>query len=107
VAASKAFAKSFTADVAQYATGRKAANSAWFIAVDVIRGLVRPTLTVYVMIVVTLIYWQLMQLVGGLKAIPTHDALLMLKGVIDGLMYTATTIVLWWFGTRTKSGDNS
>ncbi len=61
VAASKAFAKSYQADIAQYATGRKAANSLWFIAVDVVRGLVRPTLTLYVMIVVTLIYWQLME----------------------------------------------
>ena len=107
VAASKVFAKSFSADVAKYATGDQVSNSPWFIVVDVIRGLVRPTLTIYVMIVVTLIYWQLMQLVGGLTAIPTHDAVVMLKGVIDGLMYTATTIVLWWFGTRTKTGGNS
>lgn len=102
VAATEAFVKSHTADVARYATGDSAANSTSFIVVDVIRGLVRPTLTIYVMVVVTLIYWQLMQLVGGLTAIPTHDALTMVKGVIDGLMYIATTVVLWWFGTRTK-----
>ena len=102
VAATTAFSKSHTADIARYATGDRAANSIGFIVVDVIRGLVRPTLTIYVMIIVSMIYWQLMELVGGLTAIPTHDALAMVKGVIDGLMYLATTIVLWWFGTRTK-----
>ena len=102
VADTKAFSSSHAADVARYATGSTAANSVWFIAVDVIRGLVRPTLTVYVMIIVTLIYWQLMQLVGGLGSIPTHDAMAMFKGVIDGVMCIATTVVLWWFGTRVK-----
>lgn len=102
VAETQAFANSHTADIARYALGDRASNSLGFIAVDVIRGLVRPTLTIYVMAIVTLIYWQLMQLVGGLTAIPTHDALAMVKTVIDGLLYIATTIVLWWFGTRSK-----
>ena len=102
VAATEAFTKSHTADIARYATGDRAANSTGFIVVDVIRGLVRPTLTIYVMVVVTLIYYQLMQLVGGLTAIPTHDALVMVKSVIDALLYITTTIVLWWFGTRAK-----
>lgn len=101
---SETFTESLRADKAQYATGAEAANSTSFVLVDLFRGLVRPTLTVYVMVVVTLIYMNLMALVGGLQAIPMTEALAMLKGVIDSLLYITTTIVLWWFGSRNKTG---
>ena len=102
VAASKALQTSYMADKAQYAVGRKASNSQWFVWVDVVRGLVRPTLTLYMMVVVTLIYWQIMDLVGGIEGLDSTAAYSMLGGVIDSLLYITTTIVLWWFGSRTK-----
>jgi hypothetical protein len=104
IAASDVLQKSFDADRAQYATGRTAANSKWFVWVDVIRGLVRPTLTIYMMLVVTLIYLQIMYLVGGIEGMTTNQATGMLAGIIDSLLYITTTIVLWWFGSRTKGG---
>ena len=102
VAASKALQVSYDADRAQYATGRTAGNSKWFVWVDVIRGLVRPTLTLYMMLVVTLIYWHIMALVGGIEGLDSTQAYGMLGGIIDSLLYITTTIVLWWFGSRTK-----
>jgi hypothetical protein len=106
IATSDVLQKSFEADRAQYATGRTAANSKWFIWVDVIRGLVRPTLTIYMMLVITLIYLQVINLVGGIEGMSANQATGMLAGIIDSLLYITTTIVLWWFGSRTKGGKS-
>ncbi len=68
--------------------------------VDVIRGLVRPIMTVYVMVVVTFIYLELQRLVGGMSSIPVIEAMSIYSTTINSILYVATTVVLWWFGIR-------
>jgi len=67
-------------------------DSAWLVAVDVVRGLIRPFLTVGFLALAAVIYF-------GLPMIPPADVAVRL---IDTILYLATTTTLWWFGTRPK-----
>ena len=67
-------------------------DSAWLVFVDVVRGLIRPVLTVGFLVLCGLIYFTLP---GGS---PEHVA----ARIVDTALYLATTTTLWWFGTRPK-----
>ncbi|WP_040728242.1 hypothetical protein [Thiomicrorhabdus sp. Kp2] len=66
--------------------------------VDAIRGLMRPTLTLYFAVLMALIAYQLMQITG--QMIGTANAQYLLKEVINAIIFLATTSVTWWFGSR-------
>ena len=90
IADSKAFSESIAADRATYSQGMK---SKWLVAVDVVRGLTRPTLTV-VLCVLTATIWF------------TTDEKLqpdIKKQVAATVLYVTTAAVLWWFGSRVKA----
>ena len=75
---------SYRAATTRMSTG----DSRWLVAVDVIRGLTRPVLTLLLVTLVGVIYFTLS---------PEHG----LEGqIIDTVLYLATTCVLWWFGAR-------
>ncbi|WP_178860797.1 hypothetical protein [Thiomicrorhabdus cannonii] len=80
---------SYTMDKATYGGG----------FVDAIRGLMRPTLTVYFAVLMALIAWQLMKLNGGHWVNPT-DAQMMLRDTVNACIFLTTTAVTWWFGSR-------
>lgn len=103
VAESQAFAQSFN-EPAMYSANVKASkNQGWvLVALDFIRGVVRPGLTVYLCILTTLIYMQAYSLIGG--ELPPADALPLVKMIVGTVLYLTTTCVLWWFGTRNKGG---
>lgn len=67
-------------------------DSGWLVAVDVVRGLMRPALTLGSLALVAAIYWSL-----GVSDIEVLD---IRPRVVDTVLYVATTCVLWWFGTR-------
>jgi len=78
---------------------------AWLMAlVDFFRGLVRPVLTVYLSVVVYLIYMQTKEItdatVGG--AMTPDQAYELMKTITLGLLYLTFTAVGWWFGSRSK-----
>ena len=66
-------------------------DSKWLLAVDIIRGLVRPVITVGVLILIGVVYFSL--------DFPVTAENLGIK-IVDTLLYVLTTAVLWWFGTR-------
>lgn len=66
--------------------------------VDAIRGIMRPTLTLYFAVLMALIAYQIMQITGNI--IGTANAQYMLKEVINAIIFLATTSVTWWFGSR-------
>lgn len=94
------FSDSYAADKAQYATGSGASNSGWFIFVDTIRGLIRPSLTIYLMAVVTIIYADVSHIAGGIGAFPEAEAVKIFHDVTLQILYLGTTVALWWFGIR-------
>ncbi len=67
-------------------------DSAWLVTVDVVRGLLRPVLTVGFIALVGVIYFNL-----GASEMEILD---IRPRIIDTVLYLATTCVLWWFGAR-------
>lgn len=72
--------------------------------VDVVRGLMRPILTVYFAILMSLITYKLFEITG--QMVGTATAQFMLKEVINSCIFLATTSVTWWFGSRPVNRGN-
>lgn len=108
-AESKAFSASFQHDKAAYSTGALDKLKGWwgqlmrFLLgmVDVIRGLVRPGLTVYLCVVTTLMYLEASRRLCATD-LTAAQALELVKMIVATVLYLTTTCVLWWFGTRNK-----
>ena len=62
------------------------------VAVDVVRGLMRPVLTCAFVGLTAWIYWT--------AAADALEGAAMRGRVIDTVLYLTTTCVCWWFGTR-------
>ena len=86
----RAFEASHRTAVARWSRG----DSAWLVAVDVIRGLIRPVLTVGFLALAAVIYFTLPAPVIPPEGIAAR--------MVDTVLYLTTTTVLWWFGTRPK-----
>ncbi len=67
-------------------------DSHWLVAVDVVRGLMRPAITLGAVALVAAIYFTL----GGSDV----ELLDIRPRIVDTVLYIATTCVLWWFGAR-------
>lgn len=106
VAESEAFAASFRTEPTRYSEGVKPGRVAGFflVLVDVIRGIVRPGLTVYLCALTTLVYWDAQELINkvGTIQMTVEEALRITSLVVGTVLYLTTTCVLWWFGTRNK-----
>lgn len=111
VADSQAFAASFDMEPKRYAEGKAPSGTlgriGWFLMVllDAFRGAIRPGLTTYLIILVTVIFSWLMAILQSknIEILDSVDIIAILKRVIDTVLYLATTCVLWWFGTRNKT----
>lgn len=103
VAESNAFAESLKAQSIRYSEGHQTGPVATFFLVmlDVVSGMVRPLLTVYLCFLTTYIWYQVRSLLNNENITPA-DALELWKLVINTILYLTTTCVLWWFGTRNK-----
>ena len=88
-----ALAESHRAAAVRWSTG----ESGWLVFVDVVRGLMRPVLTLVSLAAAITIYWSL-------PFAPTGDEVA--SRVVDTVLYIATTTVLWWFGTRPKRASS-
>lgn len=69
--------------------------------VDFTRGMVRPVLTAYLVVVAHLMFYWVQDLAAKhgstLSSDQVHDLILQ---VVATLLYLATTAVVWWFGSR-------
>lgn len=94
---------SYAHDTAAYATGTKARDSKAFIFLDFVRGMVRPLLTIYLMVLSTWLTVEVFSILNGLEnAISAEQAYTLVQQAIATILYLTSTIVLWWFGTRNK-----
>lgn len=106
VAESEAFATSLKAQTVRYSEGKQ---TGWFatgclVLLDVISGLVRPLLTIYLCALTTYIWLQVRGLLGA-EDLSGAEALTLWRTVIDTILYLTTTCILWWFGTRNKQSQ--
>ena len=108
VADAEAFAESYKLEPNRYAEGVKPTRAqAWIlIAMDVVRGLVRPILTVYLCVLTTLVYVQARRVLVSEDLTPAQ-AVELVHMIVGTILYLTTTCVLWWFGTRNKSAPPS
>ena len=68
---------------------------------DLLKGLARPAITIYLLIVSTWISqkaWQVLQSVG--EPLTATQASGLVEQVIAVVLYLTTTAVTWWFGDR-------
>ena len=65
--------------------------------VDVIRGLMRPAITLGLLLMIGIIYFTKASELAGPDGTP------MTVFIIQTVLYVGTTAVLWWFGTRNLS----
>lgn len=72
--------------------------------VDTFRGVIRPGVTVYSMVLLTLMLYWVRDLYnrGGLVMTPAQ-AMQLAGEVIGTATYIATTTVVWWFGRRPEA----
>jgi len=106
VADAQAFAASFALEPKRYAEGVKVGKVGGFLLVfvDVLRGIVRPGLTIYLAWVATEIYVQSVRIMAMIDPSAQSQLLAQLhQQIVFTLLYLFTTCVLWWFGTRNKS----
>ena len=101
---------SYEHDSRSYSGGMKI-KSAWLKAplvfVDLVRGLVRPALTIYLIALVWLVFMQAQGVLeeSGLETLQPQEALAIYSTIIDMILYLAATAVTWWFGTRPRSNQ--
>ncbi len=71
--------------------------------VDVVRGLIRPALTVYLIALVTMVFYMVKAIIDqeGLTIDPV-EALAIFAQVVDMILFLASMAIGWWFGDRSK-----
>lgn len=101
----EAFTQSQKNDEASYSKGQDlSTGQKWLMVfVDFLRGMIRPSMTIYMTVLTTILYLQIMDLVGGMEGVVSKtDALNLASQIILVILYITTTVILWWFGTRQK-----
>lgn len=108
VSANEAFAQSLLKEPERYSKTETLPNNWWgwtlqglLVLLDVIRGLIRPALTVYLCWVTTSIWFEVRHL-ANLEDLSADQTMAILMLVIETILYLTTTCVTWWFGTRNK-----
>lgn len=100
VAASAAFSASLFKEPERYATGELSWGQRWLMVLtDMLRGIVRPMLTLYLCALTTYVWYQVRNVLGA-EDLDMDTALAAWTKVVDTILYLTTTCILWWFGTR-------
>lgn len=68
--------------------------------VDGIRGLMRPLITVFLLVMCTLLAVNIHELVGGLESLSGDSIFQLYRDIILQLLFLTCTAVTWWFGSR-------
>jgi len=104
VADSEALAASHASDRAAYSKK----DSYFLVFVDFIRGMIRPSITVYLAVIVTLMYLDARAVLDqmGTTVLGPEKVYGLLETITISILYITTTVILWWFGTRNKVGPS-
>lgn len=104
VAESQAFAATLWKEPERYSNASKlTTGQQWvMVALDAVRGSVRPLLTVYLCALTTFVWYQVKMKLEG-EQLDASAAMEVWQMVVQNILYLTTTVVLWWFGTRNKA----
>ena len=108
IAAAELQGKSYDNDQATYSKGVVNTLTGYFgnlmrallVFVDVARGLMRPGITVYLIVIESLICYQLYQLLLKFNAPPAEETMKLFIVVVNSVVFLTATAVTWWFGSR-------
>lgn len=70
---------------------------------NMVRGLMRPAITVYFLVLATIITINLHIMVGGLSALDENVILELYASNINQALFLTTLVITWWFGARPAS----
>ncbi len=115
VAASELQATSYENDKATYSTGATGTLTGsisnlirgLLVLVDVVRGMMRPGITIYLIVIESLICYQLYQLLLKFEVLPADEALKLFIVVVNSVVFLTSTAVTWWFGSRPNRSGHS
>lgn len=101
-AASAGLKASYQHDHAAYFKGVQGKWAKFFFGlVDFCRGMIRPSLTVYLVVLTSLMYWSMVELIDGIgTGISDTTAVNIIIQIVVMVLYLTTTCVTWWFGGR-------
>jgi hypothetical protein len=68
--------------------------------VDGIRGLMRPLITIFLLVMTALLASSVHDIVDGLDSLPQESLLKLYRDMIIQLLFLTSTAVTWWFGSR-------
>jgi hypothetical protein len=68
--------------------------------VDAVRDLMRPVISCYLLVIVTVLTVRIGDMVGGLSAITGAVAFDLYRTIILELIFLTSTCLSWWFGSR-------
>jgi len=116
VAESQALGKSYEADKATFFGASmldglpkwaRAIVAIAMAAVDFVRGITRPALTIYLCALTTMLYFEIQGVIlaGGGEPISREQAYVLIVNIIETVMFLTTMAVGWWFATRAKTGS--
>ena len=75
-------------------------------ALDFFRGVMRPGLTLYMAIVITLVYWELQALIETAGfVIDGETAIVTVQTIVNVFLYLFVTAFVWWFGDRNRAAS--
>jgi len=100
--AAAGLAASYEHDSAAYYKGKQGKVAHFFFGVvDFCRGMIRPSLTVYLVVLTSLMYWAMVDLVDGMgTGINDAKAVEIILMIVAMVLYLTSTCVTWWFGGR-------
>lgn len=107
-----AVAASYAGDKANFATGESAKNSPWFIAVDFLRGVIRPGITLLfdlallaIWICLIVLLWpELARLFAAKDPSIVQPLWSLLNEITKSIIFLATTATGYWFVARPGGG---
>jgi hypothetical protein len=100
---------SYQSDSAQYLDKLSMRKKGWvantvmlmMASVDFVRGLLRPGMTIYLCILVTMMFAWAKELANSMgMQMTTEQVTSFINQIIATVLYVFTTITLWWFGSR-------
>lgn len=68
--------------------------------VDVIRGLMRPTITGYLLIIESIIMFKLYVMMDGVEGMTTSSVATLFGQIVQSIIFLTSTAITWWFGSR-------
>ena len=97
----KAEADAFTAS--QVAANQKPTSK----AAEIIWSAVRPAITAYLLVIMSILGFQLSKIMGGLEAMPLTEIIALYGFIIHETCALTGLAVAWWFGARGTSKKQS